>query len=121
MIVKGSCLRVIDNSGALMVRCIRVNKGKRFASISDDIVAVVIKASSSSKKIKKSEIVRAVIVTVAQPYVRADGSSVKCDKSCVVLVDKSLTDLVGTRVLAPVQRELKDKYPKMLSLAPEVL
>ena len=119
MIGVGARLKVVDNSGATMVRCIKVCKGKKFATVGDVIVAVVMKSIPSSNKVNTSDIVKCVVVSSAAVYQRKDYSSVRSDLTAVVLLDKQMS-ILGTRVLAPVQRELKALYPRIVSLAPEV-
>lgn len=115
-------LLVADNSGAKEIMCINVpgGTGKRYARVGDIIVASV-KVATPAAPVKKGEIVRAVIVRVAKPYRRPDGTYIRFDQNAaVVLSDKN--NPRGTRIFGPVARELREKnYTKIVSLAPEVL
>ena len=122
MIQPQTRLKVADNTGARQIMCINVPGGsrKRCAKVGDIIVASVKKAIPDSS-VKKGEVVRAVVVRVAEPYRRYDGSYIRFDENAaVILTDKN--NPRGTRIFGPVARELRDKdYTKILSLAPEVL
>lgn len=123
MIQTESRLKVADNSGAQEVLVIRVLGGskKRYGRVGDIVVATV-KSASTQGNIKKSEIVRAVIVRTAKEYRRSDGSYIRFDDNAVVILDTDLTNPKGTRVFGPVARELRDKgFMKIVSLAPETL
>ena len=123
MIQQESHLRVADNTGAKEVLCIRVMGGsrRRYGGVGDMIVAAV-KQAAPTGAVKKSEIVRAVIVRTAKEYKRADGSYIKFDDNAVVLLDGQTMNPKGTRIFGPVARELRDKgFMKIVSLAPEVL
>ncbi len=115
-------LKAADNTGVRQIMCINVLGGtrKRFAKVGDTIVASVKKATPDAV-VKKGEVVRAVIVRVARPYRRPDGSYIKFDdNAAVILSDKN--NPKGTRIFGPVARELRDKnFTKIISLAPEVL
>ena len=115
-------LRVADNSGAKEIMCINVlgGTGKRYARIGDVIVASV-KDAVPAAAVKKGEVVRAVVVRVAKPYRRPDGTYIRFDQNAaVILSDQS--NPRGTRIFGPVARELRDKnFTKIVSLAPEVL
>lgn len=122
MLMQESRLKVADNSGAREILVIRVMGGSkvRYGNIGDIVVGTVKKAIPNSN-IKKGKVVKAVIVRTVQGVRRADGSYIKFDDNACVLIkdDKSP---VGTRVLGPVARELRDKdFMKIISLAPEVL
>ena len=122
MIQTFSRLRVADNSGAKEIMCIKVLGGthRKFAHIGDIIVATV-KSSTTGGAVKTSDIVKAVIVRTVQGVSRADGSHISFDDNACVLI-KDDNSPVGTRVLGPVARELRDKnFMKIVSLAPEVL
>jgi len=123
MIQQESHLRVADNTGAKEVLCIRVMGGsrRRYGGVGDMIVATV-KQAAPTGVVKKSDIVRAVIVRTAKEYKRADGSYIKFDDNAVVLLDGQTMNPKGTRIFGPVARELRDKgFMKIVSLAPEVL
>jgi large subunit ribosomal protein L14 len=122
MIQQQSRLKVADNSGARELMVIRVLGGskRRYGNIGDVVVASVKKAIPNSN-IKKGKVVKAVIVRSVEGVRRGDGSYIRFDDNACVLIkdDKSP---IGTRVLGPVARELRDKdYMKIVSLAPEVL
>ena len=122
MIQQQTRLKVADNSGARELMVIRVLGGskRRYGNIGDVVVASVKKAIPNSN-IKKGKVVKAVIVRSVEGVRRQDGSYIRFDDNACVLVkdDKSP---IGTRVLGPVARELRDKdYMKIISLAPEVL
>ena len=122
MIQQQSRLKVADNSGARELMVIRVLGGskRRYGNIGDVVVASVKKAIPNSN-IKKGKVVKAVIVRSVEGVRRTDGSYIRFDDNACVLIkdDKSP---IGTRVLGPVARELRDKdYMKIISLAPEVL
>jgi large subunit ribosomal protein L14 len=121
MIQQESRLTVADNTGAKEVLCIRVLGGskKRYATVGDKIV-VTVKSALPSGDAKKGSVSKAVVVRTRKEIRRADGSYIRFDDNAVVLL--SNTDEVrGTRIFGPVARELRDKYMKIVSLAPEVL
>lgn len=123
MIQQESRLRVADNSGAKEVLCIRVLGGskRRYGSVGDVIVCTV-KQATATGSVKKSDVVRAVIVRTAKEYKRADGSYIKFDDNAVVILDSQTMTPKGTRIFGPVARELRDKgFMRIVSLAPEVL
>ena len=122
MIKTESRLKVADNSGAREILVIRVLGGSKVKSgnIGDVVVGTVKKAIPNSST-PKGKVVKAVIVRTVQGVSRADGSHIKFDDNACVLI-KDDNSPVGTRVLGPVARELRDKnYMKIVSLAPEVL
>ena len=122
MIQVETILDVADNSGARRVRCIRVLGGtrRRYASVGDEIV-VSIREAIPNAKVKKGEVMRAVIVRTAKEIGRPDGSFIRFDTNSAVLLD-SQREPVGTRIFGPVARELRAKrFMKIISLAPEVL
>lgn len=122
MIQPRSILRVADNTGARTVMCIRVLGGsnRKFAGIGDMIVGVV-KEALPNMTVKKSEVVRCVIVRLRKPLRRPDGSYVTFDDNAVVIISPDKNPR-GTRVFGPVARELREKeYMKIISLAPEVV
>ena len=123
MIQTESRLKVADNSGARELLVIRVLGGsrKRYGRVGDVVVATV-KAATSDGNVKKSEVVRAVIVRTAREVRRRDGSCIRFDENAAVVLAEDLTNPRGTRVFGPVARELRDKgYMKIVSLAPETL
>lgn len=113
-------LYVADNSGAKQVMCIKPHGGtrKRHASVGD-VIKVSIKDATPRGKVKPGEVYDAVVVTQPE-FRREDGSVIRFSKSAVVLLDKNY-ELIGTRVFGPIPRELRNSFPKILSLAPEVL
>jgi large subunit ribosomal protein L14 len=123
MIQSESRLVVADNSGAKELLVIRVLGGslRRYGHIGDIVVATV-KSASTEGNVKKSDVVRAVIVRVAKEYRRSDGSYIKFDDNAAVLLNDDLQNPRGTRVFGPVARELRDRgFLKIVSLAPETL
>jgi large subunit ribosomal protein L14 len=121
MIYLRARLDVADNSGAKEVAFIGVigKKNKTHAEIGDVITASVKEAIPNSP-IKKGEVVRAVIVRTHFPIKRKDGMCVKFDNNACVVIDKQGNPR-ATRVFGPVARELRDKFSKILSLAPEAI
>jgi len=112
-------LKVVDNSGAKQIMCIQALKGKKGARLGDLIVASV-KESQPGGKVKKGDVVYAVVVRAAMPRGRCDGSEVKFDDNAAVLVNKQ-GEPIGTRVFGPVPHELrKKKHVKILSLAEHI-
>jgi large subunit ribosomal protein L14 len=122
MIHQETNLVVADNSGARIVRVFRQFGGShRKTSSLGDIVLCAVKVATPNAKVKKSDVVKAVIVRVKHPVIRPDGSTIAFDDNAAVIVDDE-GNPVGTRVFGPVARELRDKgYLKIVSLAPEVL
>lgn len=123
MIQTESRMVVADNSGAREILVIRVLGGSRrkYGGVGDIVVATV-KSASSDGNVKKSEVVKAVIVRTSKEYRRADGSYIKFDDNAAVILAEDLTNPRGTRVFGPVARELRDRgFLKIVSLAPETL
>ncbi|MCX5749413.1 MAG: 50S ribosomal protein L14 [Candidatus Saganbacteria bacterium] len=115
-------LTVADNSGAREVLCIRIlgSSYRRYASIGDVIIGVV-KDAVPNMTVKKSAIVKAVVVRITKSIRRPDGSYVRFDDNAVVIINDQ-GNPVGTRVFGPVARELRDRnYMKIISLATEVV
>lgn len=121
MIQQESYLNVADNSGARKLMCIRVLGGnRRYAGVGDVIVAVV-KDAIPNMAIKKSDVVKAVIVRTRKNLRRESGMSIRFDDNAAVIINNDGNPR-GTRVFGPVARELRDKnFTKIVSLAPEVL
>lgn len=117
-------LVVADNSGARVVRIFKIYGGThRKTATVGDIVQCAVKVAIPNGKVKKSDIVKAVIVRTAYPIQRKDGSTIKFDDNACVIINEDKTP-VGTRVFGPVARELREKgegFMKIVSLAPEVL
>lgn len=120
MIQMQSNLGVADNSGARRVMCIKVLGGskRRTASIGD-VIVVSVKDAIPRGKVKKGEVLRAVIVRTAKDIRRADGTVIRFDGNAAVLINKQ-GEPIGTRIFGPVTRELRGKFMKIISLAPEV-
>ena len=122
MIQVSTNLEVADNSGARVVKCIKVLGGSRrkYAGLGD-VIVVSIKEAMPGTKVKKGETARAVVVRTAREYLRSDGSYIKFDGNSAVLINKE-REPIGTRIFGPVARELRaKKFMKIISLAPEVL
>ena len=122
MIQQQSYLNVADNSGARKIMCLRVlSTGNcTYGSIGDVIVAVV-KDANPNMTVKKSDIVRAVIVRTKQALRRDSGMSIRFDDNAAVIINKD-NNPRGTRVFGPIARELRDRnFTKIISLAPEVI
>jgi large subunit ribosomal protein L14 len=123
MIQTFSRLVVADNSGAREIMCINIpgSSRRRYARVGDIIVAAV-KVAIPNSPVKKGEVVRAVIVRTAKPYIRPDGSHIRFDDNAAVIMNDKQGNPRGTRVFGPVARELREKgYMKIVSLAPEVV
>ena len=122
MIQQETRLKIADNTGAREILTIKVMGGtsRRYANIGDIIIAVV-KQATPNGLVKKSEIVKAVIVRTKSGVHRADGSYIKFDDNAAVIIKDDLSPK-GTRIFGPVARELRDaNFTKIVSLAPEVL
>ncbi len=122
MIQQQTFLNVADNSGAKEIMCIRVlgGPGRRYGSVGDIIVATV-KDALPNSKVKKGDVVKAVIVRTKKEVQRSDGSTIRFDENAAVLINQ-YRDPIGTRIFGPVARELRSKgFMKIISLAPEVL
>lgn len=121
MIQQESYLNVADNSGARKLMCIRVLGGnRRYANVGDVIIAVV-KDAIPNMAVKKSDVVRAVVVRTRKGLRRDSGMSIRFDDNAAVIINAEGNPR-GTRVFGPVARELRDKnFTKIISLAPEVL
>lgn len=121
MIQMQSYLDVADNSGAKQVMCFKVLGGskRRYAGIGD-IIKVTVKDAIPRGKVKKGEVHDAVVVRTRFPIKRADGSVIRFDTNAAVLLNNK-NEPLGTRIFGPVTRELRDRFMKIVSLAPEVL
>ena len=122
MIQMQTNLDVADNSGARRVQCIKVLGGsKRKVAGVGDVIVVSVKEAIPRGKVKKGEVLRAVIVRTAKEIRRADGSAIRFDRNAAVLINAQ-NEPIGTRIFGPVTRELRAKqFMKIVSLAPEVL
>jgi large subunit ribosomal protein L14 len=121
MIQPQTYLTVADNSGAKKIMCIRVlGNSKQYGNIGDVIIGVV-KEATPNMPVKRSDIVRAVIVRTKHTLRRNDGMSIRFDDNAAVLINKE-NNPRGTRVFGPIAREIRDRsFTKIVSLAPEVL
>jgi len=122
MIQQQTMLTISDNSGARRAMCIKVLGGtrRRYGTVGD-IIVVAIKDALPGSNVKKGEVARAVIVRTRKEIRRKDGSYIRFDDNAVVLVNAQ-KEPVGTRVIGPVARELRERrFMKIVSLAPEVL
>jgi large subunit ribosomal protein L14 len=122
MIQMQTNLDVADNSGARRVQCIKVIGGskRKYASIGD-IIVVSVKEAIPRGRVKKGDVMKAVVVRTAKDIRRADGSVIRFDRNAAVLINKQ-GEPIGTRIFGPVTRELRArKFMKIISLAPEVL
>ncbi|MFZ4813608.1 MAG: 50S ribosomal protein L14 [Phototrophicaceae bacterium] len=123
MIQTESRIKVADNTGAQVLLVIRVLGGsrRRYGRVGDIVVATV-KSASPNGSVKKSQVVRAVIVRTSREWTRPDGSSIRFEDNAAVILNDDEGNPKGTRVFGPVARELREKgYMKIVSLAPETL
>ena len=122
MIQQESNLEVADNSGARRVQCIKVLGGskRKYAGVGD-IIVVSIKEAIPRGRVKKGDVLQAIVVRTSSAIKRKDGSVIRFDKNAAVIVNKQ-SEPIGTRIFGPVPRELRAKnHMKIISLAPEVL
>jgi large subunit ribosomal protein L14 len=121
MIFPQTMLTVADNTGAKKIMCIRVlGDNKKYAKIGDTIIAVV-KEALPNMPVKRSDVIRAVVVRTKKSIRRQDGMYIRFDDNAAVIVNMD-NNPRGTRVFGPVAREIREKnYSKIVSLAPEVL
>lgn len=122
MIQMTTRLDVADNSGAKSVMCIKVLGGskRKYATIGD-VIVVSVKDALPNAKVKKGDVLKAVIVRTKKAVGRTDGSYIRFDTNSAVLINAQL-EPIGTRIFGPVARELRaKKFTKIISLAPEVL
>ena len=122
MIQTQSYLDVADNSGARRVMCIKVLGGshRRYARVGD-VIKVTVKEAIPRGKVKKGQVMNAVVVRTKKALRRQDGSAIKFDDNAAVLLNAQLAP-IGTRIFGPVTRELRsERFMKIVSLAPEVL
>ncbi|MCL5425256.1 50S ribosomal protein L14 [Halomonas sp. NPDC076908] len=123
MIQTQTMLDVADNSGARRVQCIKVLGGshRRYARIGD-IIKVTVKEAIPRGKVKKGQVLKAVVVRTRSGVRRPDGSLIRFDGNAAVLLNNTNEQPIGTRIFGPVTRELRnEKFMKIISLAPEVL
>jgi len=123
MIQQESRLKVADNTGARELLVIHISGGsKRKTATVGDVVVATVKSAAPQGAVKKSEIVRAVIVRTSKEYRRDDGSYIRFDDNAAVILQGDTKDPRGTRIFGPVARELREKgFMKIVSLAPETL
>ncbi len=122
MIQMQTNLEVADNSGARRVQCIKVLGGskRKYASVGD-IIVISVKEAIPRGRVKKGDVMKAVVVRTAKDIQRADGSTIRFDNNAAVLINPQ-GEPIGTRIFGPVTRELRAKnHMKIVSLAPEVL
>ncbi|AFQ24055.1 50S ribosomal protein L14 [Candidatus Portiera aleyrodidarum] len=123
MIQTQTNLELADNSGAKKVQCIKVLGGsrRRYANIGD-LIKITVKEAIPKGKVKKGQVMKAVVVRTKKGIRRKDGSIIRFDSNAVVLLNNTNEQLVGTRIFGPVTRELRtEKFMKIVSLASEVL
>jgi large subunit ribosomal protein L14 len=123
MIQQESRLKVADNTGAREILVMHIQGGstRKFGGIGD-IVTATVKSAAPQGSVKKSEVVKAVIVRTAKEWRREDGSSIRFDDNAAVILDADGQNPKGTRIFGPVARELREKgFMKIISLAPEVI
>lgn len=123
MIQKESRLKIADNTGAKEILVIHIIGGsvRRYGSVGDIVIGTV-KSANPNGSVKKSDIVKCVIVRCAKEWRREDGSSIRFDDNAAVVLDANGTDPKGTRIFGPVARELREKgFTKIVSLAPETI
>jgi large subunit ribosomal protein L14 len=122
MIQMQTNLDVADNSGARRVMCIKVLGGakRRYASVGD-VIVVSVKEAIPRGRVKKGDVLRAIVVRTSKDIQRKDGSVIRFDRNAAVIVNKQ-SEPIGTRIFGPVPRELRAKnHMKIISLAPEVI
>ncbi len=122
MIQAQTNLDVADNSGARRVQCVKVLGGskRKYASIGD-VIVVSVKEAIPRGRVKKGDVLKAVVVRTAKEIRRTDGTAIRFDRNAAVLINTH-GEPIGTRIFGPVTRELRaKKYMKIISLAPEVL
>ncbi|WP_343182999.1 50S ribosomal protein L14 [Buchnera aphidicola (Neophyllaphis podocarpi)] len=123
MIQEQTILYIADNSGARKAMCIKVLGGsrRRYARIGD-IIKVAIKEAIPRGKVKKGDVLKAVIVRTKKGIRRSDGSLIRFDRNACVILNNTNEQPIGTRIFGPVTRELRiEKFMKIISLAPEVV
>ncbi|CAA3706335.1 50S ribosomal protein L14 [Candidatus Portiera aleyrodidarum] len=123
MIQTQTKLEIADNSGAKKVQCIKVLGGsrRRYAKIGD-LIKITVKEAIPKGKVKKGQVMKAVVVRTKKGIRRRDGSIIRFDSNAVVLLNNTTEQPVGTRIFGPVTRELRtEKFMKIVSLATEVL
>ncbi len=123
MIQPRTMLNIADNTGAKLIQVFKILGGskRRYARLGDVVVASV-KIAEPRKQVKKKDIVYALIVRQKQAFRRKDGSYIRFDENAAVIIDKAKKEPKGGRIFGPIPREIQERgYPKIISLAPEVL
>jgi len=123
MIQKETRLKIADNTGAKEILVIHIVGGsvRRYGAVGDVVIGTV-KSANPNGSVKKSDVVKCVIVRCAKEWRREDGSSIRFDDNAAVVLDANGTDPKGTRIFGPVARELREKgFTKIVSLAPETI
>jgi len=123
MISVGTILKVVDNTGAKLLKCIRILRGQRarYGYVGDIIVGTV-KEAEPRKEIKKHDVVRAVIVRQKKEIKRKDGTYVRFDDNACVILEGKTKDPKGNRIFGPIAKEVKEKgFEKVAALAEEIL
>jgi large subunit ribosomal protein L14 len=121
MVYPQTMLTVADNTGAKKIMCIRVLGGSKGSAKVGDIIIAVVKEALPNMPVKRSDVVRAIVVRTKKSIRRQDGMYIRFDDNAAVLVNLE-SNPRGTRVFGPIAREIRDKnYSKIVSLAPEVL
>lgn len=122
MIQEGTKLKIVDNSGARIVKCIKVLGGsrKRYARLGD-IIVVVVKKAEPRKPVKKHDVVRAVVIRQKRPFRRNDGSYVSFEDNAAVVLEGKTKKPKGGRIFGPVARELREKgFEQIIAIAREL-
>ena len=123
MVQAGTTVKITDNSGAKIGKIFKILGGsrRRYAQIGD-VVILSVKIAEARKRVKKKDVVKAVIVRQRKPFRRADGSYISFDDTAVVLIEKDKPEPRAGRIFGPIPRELGERgYQKIISLAPEVV
>jgi len=123
MIQPRTMLNIADNTGAKLIQVFKILGGskRRYARLGDVVVASV-KIAEPRKQVKKKDIVYALIVRQKQAFRRKDGSYIRFDENAAVIIDKAKKEPKGGRIFGPIPREIQERgYPKIISLAPEVV
>lgn len=121
MIQQQTYLTVADNTGARKIMCIRVLGGNRKYAKLGDVIVGVVKEALPNMQIKRSDVVKAVVIRTKKPSSRRDGTSIRFDDNAAVIINQDKNPK-GTRIFGPIAREIRDKdFTKIVSLAPEVI
>lgn len=121
MVQKGSLLQIIDNSGVKKILCIGILKNNKKYGLIGDIIIGAAKIVLSTSNIKRSSIVRALIVRVKKTILRKDGTAISFEDNAAILIDKQ-NNAIGTRIFGPIAQEIREKnFIKIASLAKEII